>query len=188
MSYRFEMSEVQKGIYFDCYAGSSNDYNIVLSLKVKKLEINTLEYAINLAASEQETLHLNVYNENDEIAFQYNDQISVKVACVKSRDNQETENLAKTFFLTPFDMSTAPLLKVEYIEEKDNYYLLVCMHHLIADGISADIFIKRVFEIYHGMIKGTPFSMEIDNNKNFSAFVETENEIVDIIRGTYEIT
>lgn len=185
MSYRFEMSEVQKGIYFDCYAGSSNDYNIVLSLKVKKLEINTLEYVINLAASEQETLHLNVYNENDEIAFQYNDQISVKVACVKSRDNQETENLAKTFFLTPFDMSTAPLLKVEYIEEKDNYYLLVCMHHLIADGISADIFIKRVFEIYHGMIKGTPFSMEIDNNKNFSAFVETENE--KMLNGEYDI-
>ena len=48
MSYRFEMSEVQKGIYFDCYAGSSNDYNIVLSLKVKKLEINTLEYARNI--------------------------------------------------------------------------------------------------------------------------------------------
>lgn len=59
------------------------------------------------------------------------------------------------------------------------------MHHLIADGISADIFIKRVFEIYHGMIKGTPFSMEIDNNKNFSAFVETENE--KMLNGEYDI-
>ncbi len=177
MSYRFEMSEVQKGIYFDCCTGESTDYNIILSLETKKLEIITLEYAANIVAAGQESLHLAVSNEDNVISFEMCDDISICITSIESSGSRETEEIAKKYYREPFNLHEAPLLKMKYIEEKGGkYYLLVCIHHLIADGISADLFVKKLFEVYEKMVAGVPFEMEISCNSAFSEFAKKENE------------
>ena len=50
MSYRFEMSEVQKGIYFECCTKDSSDYNIMLTLETKNIDGKALENAGSTAS------------------------------------------------------------------------------------------------------------------------------------------
>ena len=46
-------------------------------------------------------------------------------------------------FVTPFDLSIAPLFRVAYVKNRNTNesYLLTDMHHIISDGVSIDILI-----------------------------------------------
>jgi acyl carrier protein len=52
-------------------------------------------------------------------------------------------------FIKPFDLSQAPLLRVELIKiEQQKHILMVDMHHIISDGLSTGIFVKEFMELY----------------------------------------
>lgn len=51
----------------------------------------------------------------------------------------------------PFDLSEAPLLRVEISSESsDNHLLMMDIHHIIADGISLGILAKEMMQLYRG--------------------------------------
>ncbi|HLP58027.1 MAG TPA: condensation domain-containing protein, partial [Candidatus Deferrimicrobium sp.] len=54
-------------------------------------------------------------------------------------------------FIRPFDLSSAPLLRVELVElEARRHMLMVDMHHIIADGVSIDILVADFMALYIG--------------------------------------
>ncbi len=58
---------------------------------------------------------------------------------------------AVTRFIQPFDLSLAPLLRVGLMRLEENKHLLVLdMHHIISDGVSAMILIKEFTDYYNG--------------------------------------
>ncbi|NLD50978.1 MAG: amino acid adenylation domain-containing protein, partial [Clostridiaceae bacterium] len=51
----------------------------------------------------------------------------------------------------PFDLSEAPLLRVELVKTSENKYLLFFdMHHIISDGMSITILVDEMSRIYEG--------------------------------------
>ncbi|MFD0587209.1 HAD-IIIC family phosphatase [Paenibacillus sp. GCM10027627] len=54
-------------------------------------------------------------------------------------------------FVKPFDLSKAPLLRVELLEmSEDKHILLMDMHHIISDGFSLRIFFGELHRLYAG--------------------------------------
>ncbi|UCH94151.1 MAG: amino acid adenylation domain-containing protein [Candidatus Aminicenantes bacterium] len=54
-------------------------------------------------------------------------------------------------FIRPFDLSTAPLLRVGLLETAEKQYILMLdMHHIISDGTSLGIFIKEFTQLVEG--------------------------------------
>jgi amino acid adenylation domain-containing protein len=53
-------------------------------------------------------------------------------------------------FLRYFDLSKAPLLRAGLITQGSRHILLADMHHIIADGVSKEIFIKEFIALYAG--------------------------------------
>ncbi|MCP4151430.1 MAG: hypothetical protein GY757_27040 [bacterium] len=52
-------------------------------------------------------------------------------------------------FIRPFDLSKAPLLRVELLKvAKEKYYVLFDMHHIISDGVSMQILVKEFYAMY----------------------------------------
>jgi tyrocidine synthetase-3 len=86
----------------------------------------------------------------------------------KARE-KEIEDIIKNF-IKPFDLSRAPLLRVELIKllhtpsalrvhpsqegKEDKYFLMVDIHHIISDGMSIGILVREFMELYAG--KGLP--------------------------------
>ncbi|MDQ1350148.1 MAG: hypothetical protein QG657_449, partial [Acidobacteriota bacterium] len=51
-----------------------------------------------------------------------------------------------------FDLSKAPLMRVELVEvEAEKNLLMVDMHHIITDGASMELFVKEFMELYAGL-------------------------------------
>ncbi|MCK5055781.1 MAG: amino acid adenylation domain-containing protein [Candidatus Aminicenantes bacterium] len=79
------------------------------------------------------------------------------------RKKQETDprdliHQTQNAFIRPFDLSQAPLLRVELIKPAsplvvggaDSHILMVDMHHIISDGISIGVFIEEFISLYDG--------------------------------------
>lgn len=75
---------------------------------------------------------------------------SFKIQKLSSRSRSETYRLFKDF-VKPFDLSAAPLIRVALVNEaKNQYVLLIDMHHIIADGTSIMILLREFTQIYIG--------------------------------------
>ncbi len=65
------------------------------------------------------------------------------------KGNRETEFFKS--FIRPFDLSRAPLMRVELIKVEDKkHILMVDMHHIISDGMSTEILVKEFTALYSG--------------------------------------
>ncbi|MCP4148491.1 MAG: AMP-binding protein, partial [bacterium] len=57
-----------------------------------------------------------------------------------------------TSFLRPFELSRAPLLRVELVKQEENKHIFLCdMHHIISDGVSMNILVKEFSTLYAGL-------------------------------------
>jgi len=71
-------------------------------------------------------------------------------------------------FVRPFDLSQAPLLRVELIKvEEEKHILMFDMHHIISDGTSKRILMKDILNLYEGM-ELPPLSLQY---KDFSQWL-----------------
>ncbi|MBX0293013.1 amino acid adenylation domain-containing protein [Hymenobacter sp. HSC-4F20] len=60
----------------------------------------------------------------------------------------------RTEALRPFDLATAPLLKIAlYKTEEAQYALGYVMHHIISDGWSMNVFFTELLALYHGLLR-----------------------------------
>ncbi len=53
-------------------------------------------------------------------------------------------------FIRPFDLESAPLLRVAVMEEEGRRLLALDMHHLITDGVSMGILVREFLSLYSG--------------------------------------
>lgn len=76
----------------------------------------------------------------------------------ESEKDKEVERYIDELGQTVFDLSQAPLLKVCLLRRKEDLHLLlVCIHHIITDGWSMEIFAKELTTIYEAFVAGNPY-------------------------------
>jgi len=62
----------------------------------------------------------------------------------------EIERIAAAF-VQPFDLGSAPVLRVSLVRLKpDRHILLLDMHHIVSDGVSIQLFVNEMIALYHG--------------------------------------
>ncbi len=86
---------------------------------------------------------------HDEVAFEIDDKNSSTDYTDYTDYTDEKDNIQH--FIRSFDLSRAPLLRVELRKlEETKHLLMIDMHHIIADGISIEVFIKEFSTLYRG--------------------------------------
>jgi iturin family lipopeptide synthetase C len=78
---------------------------------------------------------------------------------LRSLDDRETRvrSLIEKDAATPFDLTRAPLLRLELLHvEEEKYVLLFTMHHIISDGRSIDVLINDFLVVYDAYCQQKP--------------------------------
>ncbi|NIQ70740.1 MAG: AMP-binding protein, partial [Candidatus Aminicenantes bacterium] len=85
------------------------------------------------------------------------------------------------YFLRPFDLSKAPLLRVGLIESgKEQHILMLDMHHIITDGTSQEIFTQEFMALYSGeelpalRLQYKDYSEWLNNSEQGEAIIKQE--------------
>jgi surfactin family lipopeptide synthetase A/lichenysin synthetase A len=94
-------------------------------------------------------------------------QVEFEIHSYEGEPEQVTGN-----FVRPFDLGSAPLLRVGLLKEDENkHILMVDMHHIISDGTSMGIFTKEFMALYAGE-ELAPLRLQY---KDFSQWQSGEN-------------
>ena len=133
-------------------------YNMSAAFKISKpIHRFLLQHAINFIVSRHEALRTaickvngvlkQVVDPNRLITLQYVDVI--KLDSTPTLREKEILNQMELEAAKPFDLSTPGLFRVSlYRCEEDIFYILLVLHHSIADGLSIEILVKELFLAY----------------------------------------
>ncbi|OUM56406.1 hypothetical protein PIROE2DRAFT_18999, partial [Piromyces sp. E2] len=140
----FPITSQQLGVYIDSIKNNNSIlYNIPMSFRLNKnINIEKIKEGFNQLFNKHQILKSKymkkeVNGETEIYGF-------IDEECKLIFENYDHENASS--FVRPFDLSSAPLIRVGFIE---NEVLLIDMHHIISDGITARIIINELNKFYN---------------------------------------
>lgn len=130
--------------------GAGTAYNVTGLITVEgPLDVERLIQAANDLVNRHECLRTSFHLEEDEPVQRVASQAVMDIP-VRTMDSSETEEgILGT--VRPFDLEQAPLMRIECWREQTEagrQYLLLDLHHLIADGLSANLLLNELIALY----------------------------------------
>lgn len=177
-----ELSETQKGIYFDCLVNDSASYNISASIQLNALHLEIFHRAIELLMHEQVVLRTRIEIQNDVPILAVHEEMNVMLV---SRDlsGEEHEDLKEQQLKawieecigTPFALEQGPLFRMMIVKmDESRHILTLCIHHLICDGMSLEWMKNKLIRLYTNLCQDHP--VEVKQDEGFISYVEAENQ------------
>ncbi|HPG58076.1 MAG TPA: amino acid adenylation domain-containing protein, partial [Candidatus Wallbacteria bacterium] len=147
----YPVSSVQKRLFIvETMEGPSASYNLPFTLKINgKLDRLKFSEAIEKMADRHEALRTSFSSKDGEPFQVVHPSIRLKKIFQDASDGVMQEYIDE--MIKPFDLSQAPLFRVKLMKVSDDEHLLFLnFHHIIFDGMSLEIFIRELFDLYHG--------------------------------------
>ena len=152
----YDTSSAQKRMWLlQQFDHQSTVYNIPIVLILDGiLDKRRLEQALLALIERHESLRTTFDKVNDVIVQRIVEKVKFEVEYAESRSEHIEETIKS--FIRPFELQKAPLLRAVLIKvdlplgESKRHYLLVDMHHIIADGVSMSILIEEFMTFYEG--------------------------------------
>ncbi|UCH93959.1 MAG: amino acid adenylation domain-containing protein [Candidatus Aminicenantes bacterium] len=150
----YELSSAQQRLYISQQrAPKDTSYNIPgIFIFEGKLVRKEFEKALQGLIDRHEVLRTSFILVNGQLVQKIDNHIDFKLKYgkISSEDNEALRKRIEEF-VKPFDLSEAPLLRVELIEcDKEKHLVSFELHHIIADGSSLEILINDFARLYGG--------------------------------------
>lgn len=155
----YPLSSAQKRIYLASTIAGENSilYNIPGGIILDKMpDISKLEACLNTLISRHESLrtHFDIVDNN--IVQKIDDTVIIKLQLSKETISYKKLHSRFKDFVKPFDLSKAPLFRVQLIKLNNHKVaLFVDIHHIISDGASMHIFIDELCKLYNNQVLET---------------------------------
>ncbi|KKO52294.1 non-ribosomal peptide synthetase module [Paenibacillus sp. DMB20] len=150
----YPLSSAQRRLYFiEQMEQVGTAYNAPFTMRIEG-NVNTerLERAFREMIARHDAFRTSFHWDKDKVVQRVRSADAVsfqlhKRAVSESRINEEIGSL-----IQPFDLTKAPLMRAYLVEcESDGRtVLLVDFHHIVVDGVSANIFFEELSKLYHG--------------------------------------
>ncbi|HEU4962331.1 MAG TPA: amino acid adenylation domain-containing protein [Bacilli bacterium] len=146
---QYQVSSAQKRLYIlNQLEAQPTAYNMPDALIVEgELDHRRFARAFEALVARHESLRTSFAFVNGELTQQVHEQVAFAVD-IRQVDEADVARRAEEF-VRPFDLSQAPLLRVELLQLKPaRHVLLFDMHHIISDGTSMEIVIRDFLALY----------------------------------------
>ncbi|MCP4157828.1 MAG: hypothetical protein GY757_59510, partial [bacterium] len=112
-----------------------------------KLDTTKFDETFDTIVQRHENLRTSFHIVNGRAVQRVND---IAFQVTHSRGTEEDRQEMTKQFVKPFDLSRAPLLRVQLMQvEEEKYYVFFEMHHIISDATSIGIMLREFITIYH---------------------------------------
>ena len=145
-----EMSSAQKRIYITELAQPGLTYNIPYVIKIcGKFDFIRLSNAFNKLIERHEILRTRFYNTEEGYYQQVLENYNFSIDHIKSQEDKLSFIIND--FIKPFDFERDELLiRAKVVETQEASYLILDIHHIIFDGVSASILFNDISRLYAG--------------------------------------
>ena len=161
-------------------------YNQPSMFKVTgKLNINALKFAIKKIVDNHcslRTAFTEIKGVPKQTVFK---DVEIKIDCLELKESEDINDIYKKFSAFIFNLGKPPLFKFTIIKgNKNEYYLLLNIHHIISDGWSVNIFLKELLDNYTTFLEnGNNGGEYISSDYNFREYVKFQNQYINSDKG-----
>ncbi|MBW4666566.1 MAG: amino acid adenylation domain-containing protein [Cyanomargarita calcarea GSE-NOS-MK-12-04C] len=159
----YPLSFTQQGLWFLHQLNPNIPvYNIPIIIKFQGcFYLSALEESLNEIIKRHEVLRTSfaVIDEQPIQVINQAEPLNLRVEDLRELPERERDStvevLTREFAQQPFDLSERSLLRAKFLQINDkNYYLIITLHHIIADGWSISVFIKELTALYAAFSAG----------------------------------
>jgi amino acid adenylation domain-containing protein len=154
----YPVSSAQKRLYIlNRLAPSDVLYNVPWAVEIKgRFEIERWRQAFCALIARHESLRTSFALIEDEIVQKVHPSVEFAFECPPSKKAVDLQQEIDRF-IRPFDLSKSPLIRGTIVETGASAHtLIIDMHHIVADGISAGIILEELCALYRGQTLETP--------------------------------
>lgn len=152
----------QRHLFLELFDRTMPVNNLSVFIRLKgKLEPAFLENSANEILSRHEVLRTRYSFESGIPKPEIKDHVHIDIEIISLKQFTEEErdregrSFAEKEVLRYFDLSKAPLLRLTLFQlDKEEHFLLLVVHHSIADGWSLGVFLKELMVLYTAQNKG----------------------------------
>ncbi|PMB44418.1 non-ribosomal peptide synthetase [Fischerella thermalis CCMEE 5201] len=157
------LSFTQQGLWFiNQLTPDTPTYNIPIVISFKGcINLAILQDSLNEIIRRHEVLRTSLTVVDGQPVQVINQAVPLTLAVEDLRlfsENERTQvaqRLASELAQQPFDLSAQSLLRAKILQLNDkNYYLIITLHHIIADGWSISILLKELTVLYEAFSSG----------------------------------
>jgi len=151
---RYTLTPVQQGMYIQTMLSPDGlVYNMPGVFRMaKKVDVDLLEASFAALIAEDPIFRTKFICEDGEVVSQICDSVSFNVQRLAG---ESIEAVSASFF-RPFDLSKAPLIRAGiWTSEDDEDILFFDCHHIISDGLSTSIILRRLDKLMSGQKANT---------------------------------
>ena len=140
-------------------------YNQLVAARLRgPLDILGLQTSLQLVVQRHDSLRTRFVPEKDGAAGRIEPLLPVVIQRLDARGliqpllkEQTVNRVARQMARAPFDLEQGPLFRLALIEmAREEHVLLLCIHHIVADGWSLGILIEEIATYYSHYVAGTP--------------------------------
>lgn len=153
----YEVSPSQRRLWFmhQLYP-KLNAYNQVAAYRVHSVQLATLVSAVEIVIIRHESLRTRFQSVNDRPRQVIDDFDQAKHGLIvrdkAGWDEGRIPDEMKEEMQAVFDLEKGPLFKLIAYKTKEESYLFINLHHLIADGLSIEIVLKEIMISYQALL------------------------------------
>lgn len=143
------------------FNGASEAYNIIGALHMQgAFRENIFEDAVKYVVSRHESLRTTFERTEQDILQVIHPQVPLHILRIQLPEGTADEKawlreLMDREVRHTFDLASGPLFRIIYVQASPaSGYILFCMHHLISDGWSLEIFVKELSLAYNALLQG----------------------------------
>jgi amino acid adenylation domain-containing protein len=150
----YPMSSTQKRTYLVTQMDPAGlSYNMPTALKLTgNMDIQKIQESFQALIDRHEGLRTSFGMENGELVQRIAASVRGEVE-YEENINADEATIQKRFgeFVRPFDLGTAPLMRIKIVKTAEaEQYVFFDMHHIISDGMSMNIVIEEFSKLYNG--------------------------------------
>jgi amino acid adenylation domain-containing protein len=149
----YPVSSAQKRLFIiDKMEGVGTGYNMPQVMKIEgELDPERFKAAFQGLVMRHETLRTSFEMCEGEPVQRIYDEIKLNIHYHEAEESEIDQIVPR--LIRPFDLSQAPLFRVEIIKINETRHILLCdMHHIVSDGVSMGILIREFIDLYQGEV------------------------------------
>ncbi|NPC91659.1 amino acid adenylation domain-containing protein [Bacillus sp. WMMC1349] len=156
--------------------GREQSYNMPVLLKVPHpLNIDRVQKSINMLVERHESLRTSFEMVEGELVQNIHSSVNVEVITTKVGKDGLYKQVSA--WIKPFDLQRAPLLRAGILEDHEEHFLFLDMHHIISDGHSIHIFLQELIQLYEHSQPLPPLALQY---KDYAVWEKQRETDVDV--------
>ncbi|HLP46995.1 MAG TPA: amino acid adenylation domain-containing protein, partial [Candidatus Kapabacteria bacterium] len=149
----YELSSAQKRLFFLRQLDPDGvAYNIPIDISLPgDFQLEKLEDVFNKLIKRHDSLRTSFHLLNNGPVQKIHDKVAFEIEYLATDKIPQHGQTRTKNFISPFDLSRAPLMRAGLLKNNDgSYILLVDMHHIITDGTSHEVLKHDFMSLYKG--------------------------------------